>query len=86
MGGLRLPAVTCLLLYDGLCVSGGLLTIAIIYVSTPFSSHFSTAVMMMMMITIIVIIIIHYYYYYYYYYYYQFCLVLYFSFCRRPDA
>ena len=60
MGGLRLPAVTCLLLYEGLCVSGGLLTIAIIYASTLFSPHFSTAVMMMMMmmITIIVIVII----------------------------
>ena len=61
MGGLRLPAVTCLLLYEGLCVSGGLLTIAIIYASTPFSPHFSTAVMMMMMMmitTIIVIVII----------------------------
>jgi len=57
MGGLRLPAVTCLLLYEGLCVSGGLQTIGIIYASTPFSPHFSTAVMMMM-ITIIVIIII----------------------------
>ena len=59
MGGLRLPAVTCLFLYEGLCVSGGLLTIAIIYASTLFSPHFSTAVMMMMMmITIIVIVII----------------------------
>ena len=59
MGGLRLPAVTCLLLYEVLFVSGGLLTIAIIYASTPFSPHFSTAVMMMMMmITIIVIVII----------------------------
>ena len=47
------------LVRGAVCVSGGLVTTAIVYGLTPFSPHFSTAIMMIiMMITIVIIIII----------------------------